>query len=184
MVMSHASERSKTALLVIDVQTGVVEHAHNRASVVSNINDLVDRARAASVPVIWVQHSDDDLPVDAPGWELAPELNPLADEPLVHKQFRSSFEATTLEETLADLDVGTLIVAGAQTDYCVRWTLHGALDHGYNTVLVADAHTTDDPSNDTQPSAAQVIAHTNGIWGTQAVQRCTTAVTPTAAITF
>ncbi|MEM7092401.1 MAG: isochorismatase family protein [Actinomycetota bacterium] len=182
--MSSPGDRSKTALLVIDVQTAVVEHAHERDAVIANINALIDRARAAEAPVVWVQHADDDLPTGAPGWEMASELVPDSDEPIVHKQFRSSFEQTELDDVLTSLDVGRLVVTGAQTDYCVRWTLHGALDHGYDTVLVTDAHTTDDPPNSTTPLAAQLIAHTNAVWATQAVTRCETATAATSEISF
>ncbi len=154
---------SNTALLVIDVQNDVVVNAHNRDGVVATIAALVDRARAERAPVIWVQHSDDDLLAGTPGWEIVPEL-PVADgEPIVHKTHRDSFDGTTLEQELSDLDVDRLIITGAQTDFCVRWTLHGAGTRGFDTVLVSDAHTTDDGDADI-PSAAQLIEHTNRYW--------------------
>lgn len=168
--MTSIADRSASALLVIDVQRDVVEHAHARAETIATIDGLVDRARGAAVPVIWVQHADDDLPADTPGWELADELSPLPDEPIVHKNYRDSFEQTDLESVLASLDVGHLIVTGAQTDFCIRWTLHGAHVRGYGTTLVADGHTTDDPASPDSglPSAVQLIDHTNEFWGTQA----------------
>ncbi len=162
--MSTLENRPNTALLVIDVQTGVVANAHDRDVVLTNINSLVDSARAADAPVIWVQHNDDEMPTGSDGWELAPELSPAADETIVHKSFRDSFEDTDLEQVLADAGVGRLVVSGAQTDFCVRWTLHGALARGYDTILVGDAHTTDDMSAHDLPSAAHVIRHTNMFW--------------------
>ena len=154
---------SQTALLVIDVQNDVVVNAHARDAVVGTIASLVDRARAESVPVIWVQHADEDLPEGSAGWEIVPEL-PVADgEPVVHKQHRDSFDDTTLRSELERLDVDRLVVTGSQTDFCVRWTLHGAQVRGYDTVLVADAHTTDD-GDEAIPTAAQLIEHTNRYW--------------------
>ena len=165
--MARNPEHVNAALLVIDVQKAVVEHAPDRAQVLSTINTLVDDARTAEIPVIWVQHNDADLPRGSEGWELTGEMSPVADDPVVHKQLRSSFDNTELESVLAAREIGRLIVAGAQTDFCVRWTLHGALELGYDTTLVADAHTTDDPSTNALPSAAQTVALLNNVWASQ-----------------
>ena len=176
--------RSKTAVLVIDVQNDVVAAAYRRDEVVANIGVVIERARAANVPVVWIQHDDDGLAVGTEGWQIVPELEPQANEPVINKNFRSSFDATTLEATLDELDVGRLIITGSQTDFCVRWTLHGALDRGYDTVLVADAHTTDAVSPADMPQGAELIAHTNSTWGSQATKRAETAVVPTADLVF
>ena len=130
--MTTLNDRPNTALLVIDVQNGVVENAHNRDGVVANIGSLVDRARAEDVPVVWVQHNDDHLPRDSDRWQYVPELVHRDSEPVVHKSYGDSFEATDLEARLAERGVGRLIVAGAQTDACIRATLHGAFVRGYD----------------------------------------------------
>lgn len=168
--MTPAQTRPNTALLVIDVQRDVVVNAHDRAPVVQTINDLVGNARSEGMAVVWVQHDDEDLPANTEGWEIVDELTPLETDVIVNKNFRDSFEATNLEEVLADLDVGSLLITGSQTDFCVRWTLHGAHSRGYNTTLIADGHTTDDPSSAKLPSAAQTIAALNQVWGTQAAE--------------
>ena len=142
--MSLFSERSGKALLVIDVQVDVVADAHERGTVVDNINSLVEKARRSDVPVVWVQHNDAWMTIGSPEWQLVPELEPLPGEPLVNKQYRSSFESTELESVLADLDVAQLIVTGAQTNNCIRHTIHAALERGYDVTLVEDAHTTSD----------------------------------------
>src|SRR5579884_1008513 len=142
--MTTLKDRPNTALLVIDVQNDVVRTAHNRDGVVATIAGLVDKARADGVPVVWVQHSDDELRRDTEGWDYVPELVRNPDEPLVHKNYGDSFEATDLEDVLAERQVGRLVVAGAQTDACIRSTLHGAIVRGYDATLVADAHTTID----------------------------------------
>lgn len=182
--MTTIADRRQSALVVIDVQTEVVANAFDRNVVIANINTLVAQAHAADVPVIWVQHADDDLPTDAPGWELAPELQPRPGDPLVHKNFRDAFEGTNLEAELERLDVGRLFLTGAQTDYCVRWTMHSAHDRGYDTVLVSDAHTTDDPAEPGMPKAAEIVAHTNAIWHSQDGAGRSALVAPTAQVTF
>jgi hypothetical protein len=119
------------------------------------------------VGVVWVQHSDEQLAKGSAGWEYVPELVPADGEPLVHKRFGDSFEDTDLEAVLAASGVGRLVVAGAQTDACIRSTIHGALVRGYDVTLVADGHTTEDLSAWGAPPPEQVIAHTNLYWGFQ-----------------
>jgi nicotinamidase-related amidase len=163
-IMTTLANRPHTALLVVDVQNGVVATAHERDKVVGNIAALVEKARGEQVPVVWVQHRSEELvPGEAP-WRIVAELAPAAAEPLIDKAWGDSFEDTTLEGVLAGLGVGRLVVVGAQTDACIRSTLHGALARGYDATLVSDAHTTEDLSKWGAPSPAQVIAHTNLYW--------------------
>jgi nicotinamidase-related amidase len=162
--MTSLSDRPHTALLVIDVQNDVVADAHNRDGVIANIALVVDKARAEGAPVIWVQHSDEGLPRDSDGWQYVPELTREAPEPLIHKQYGDSFEATDLEAVLAERRVGHLVVTGAQTDACIRSTLHGAIVRGYDATLVSDAHTTQDQTQWGAPTPDKVIAHTNLYW--------------------
>src|SRR3954451_14504889 len=159
--MTTLSDRPHTALMVIDVQQGVVADAHQRDTVVANISTLVDKARAEGVPVVWVQHSDDQLVKGSDAWQYVPELARTEPEPLVHKTFGDSFEGTDLEDVLAAAGVGRLVVTGAQTDACIRSTIHGAFTRGYDVTLVGDAHTAEDLTAWGAPSPDQVIAHTN-----------------------
>lgn len=163
--MTTLADRPATALLVIDVQNDVVGGAYNRDGVVANIAVLVDKARAANVPVVWVQHSSEQLAEGSEGWKYVPELSQEAAEPVVHKRYADSFEETNLEAVLAERRVGHLIVAGAQTDECIRSTLHGAIVRGYDATLVADAHTTEDLTEWGAPTPDKVIEHTNLYWG-------------------
>jgi nicotinamidase-related amidase len=146
------------------VQKGVVEGNYERDVVVANVGRLVEKARAEQVPVVWVQHSDDGLVLESDDWQIVPELSPAADEPRVRKSYGDSFEDTNLESVLSDLEIGRLIVAGAQTDECIRSTLHGAIARGYDATLVSDAHTTEDQSEWGAPTPDLVIAHTNLYW--------------------
>jgi len=127
--MTTLEDRPNTALLVIDVQNGVVGEAHERDTVVASIGTVVEKARAAEVPVVWVQHTSDNLPQGSEQWKIVPELSPDESEPLVQKRYPDSFEETTLESVLDELTVGRLVVVGAQTDECVRSTLHGDVGH-------------------------------------------------------
>jgi nicotinamidase-related amidase len=162
--MTTLENRPNTALLVIDVQNGVVDGAHERDAVVANVASLVDRARRERVPVVWVQHSDEGLARGSDEWRIVPGLAPAGPEPLVEKNYGDSFEDTTLEAVLSGLGVGRLIVAGAETDACIRSTLHGAFARGYDATLVSDAHTTGDRTAWGAPPPDQVIAHTNLYW--------------------
>ena len=182
--MTTLENRPHTALLVIDVQNGVVAGAHERDAVVGNVGDLVERARAGAVPVVCVQHNDDQLVRVSEDWRIVPELAPAGTEPLVEKRYGDSFEDTTLETVLAGLGIGRLVVVGAQTDACIRSTLHGALARGYDATLVSDAHTTEDLSEWGAPPPAQVIAHTNLYWTNQTAPGRTTGTVLTKDVGF
>ncbi|WP_375490078.1 cysteine hydrolase family protein [uncultured Jatrophihabitans sp.] len=182
--MSTLTDRPNTALLVIDVQNGVVADAHDRDHVVANIRAAVDRARTAHVPVVWVQHSSDEFVPGTDSWRIVGELDPHDDEPLVAKRYGDSFEDTELEDVLAERGVGRLVVTGAQTDACIRSTLHGALTRGYDALLVADAHTTEDLSAYGAPGPDKVIAHTNLYWQYQTAPGRTAGTTTTAELDF
>ena len=182
--MTTLEDRPNTALLVIDVQKGVVEGNHERDAVVANVGSLVDKARHEGVPVVWVQHSGDNLVKDSDEWQLVPELKRDDSEPLVHKTFADSFEDTDLEDVLADAGIGRVFVSGAQTDECIRSTIHGAMVRGYDVTLVGDAHTTEDLSEYGAPTPDKVIAHTNLYWQEHRAPGRTAAVQKTDEVTF
>ncbi|WP_406143644.1 cysteine hydrolase family protein [Streptomyces sp. NBC_01012] len=182
--MTTLENRPNTALLVVDVQKDVVEGAHERDSVVANIGSLVERARREGVPVVWVQHSDEGLAHGSDGWRIVPELTPGDTETLVEKNYGDSFEDTDLETVLSGLGVGRLVIAGAETDACIRSTLHGAFTRGYDATLVSDAHTAGDKSAWGAPPVEQVIAHTNLYWSHQAAPGRTAGVDATKEVTF
>src|SRR5579875_2818213 len=142
--MTTLPGRPNTALLVIDVQNAIVDGAHDREAVIKNIDTLVSKARGEQVPVIWVQHAGDDIVRDSDGWQYVSELSRDDSEPLVHKNYADAFEDTDLEQRLAELGIGRLFVTGAQSDECIRSTLHGGFVRGYDVTLVGDAHTTVD----------------------------------------
>lgn len=146
------------ALLVIDVQKDVVANALKTPEVVSNINSLVSSARKSNVPVIWVQHSDEYLVKGSAGWEIVDELKLLPNEIRIYKTHSSSFVETDLQAQLDSLGSKTLIITGAQTNYCVNATSNAGIELGYQVTLVSDAHTTED--SDTK-KASELIEEKN-----------------------
>jgi nicotinamidase-related amidase len=143
--MATVREGGKTALLVVDVQAGVMAEAWDAPRIVGNIARTVERARAQAVPVVWVQHSDPgDLPRDSAAWQWVPELVPAPGELRIHKLFNSAFEQTALEDELEQRGISHLVLAGAATNWCIRATAYAALERGYDLTLVKDAHSTGD----------------------------------------
>lgn len=141
--MATVREGNKGVLIVVDVQVGVVKDAWDAPRIVKNVAHTVERARSQNVPVIWVQHSDENLTKGSPEWQWAPELVPAEGELRIHKHFNSSFEQTTLDAELARLGATHITLAGAATNWCIRATAYAALERGYDLTLVKDAHTTE-----------------------------------------
>ena len=139
--MATVREGGKQVLLVVDMQVGVMAQSADAKAVVAAAR-AVARARAARVPVIWVQHQSAELPEGSPQWQWAPELIPGRNERQVHKRYNSAFEETKLDRDLAELGAAHIVLAGAQTNWCIRATAYGALERGYDLTLLSDAHTT------------------------------------------
>lgn len=160
--MATVRNGNTSALIIIDLQNGVVANAWERDAVIGRTAGLIDRAREEGVPVIFIQHEDEELAAGTDAWQIVPELTPREDERVIAKRHQDSFEETALEETLAGLGASHLVIAGAQTDACIRFTTHRALAEGYDMTLVGDCHTTDDLQwGDVDVKAKDVVAHTN-----------------------
>ncbi|MDR6917990.1 nicotinamidase-related amidase [Pseudomonas sp. 3296] len=152
-----------TALLIIDVQQALCSGEYecfeiNR--VIENINHLSIRARIAKVPVVFIQHEEEDGPSvhESAGWQLAEGLETAPEDLRVRKTTPDSFYQTNLEKLLPREDFERLIICGLQTDYCVNATVRQALKLGYDVVLAQDAHSTIDNGNLT---AEDIIAEYN-----------------------
>ena len=182
--MSTFTDRPNAGLLVIDVQKDVTDGAQDRDAVVANIASLVGRARSEGVPVVWVAHNDEGMPRDSDQWQYVDELVRGDDEPLVHKTYGDSFEDTDLEEVLTQKAIGHLVVTGAQTDACIRATLHGGLARGYDVTLVSDAHTTQDMTEWGNIPPADVITFTNLYWSFTSAPGRTTGVVTSEDVVF
>lgn len=180
--MSTRDAGEATALLVVDVQNDVMDAAWQSTAVIEKIAGLVERARRESVPVVWVQHDDDGMPQGSPEWQIVEGLQPAEGEARVRKQHGDSFEGTDLEDVLDGLGVGRLVVAGAESDACIRSTIHGAFTRGYDTILVGDAHTSGDKTEWGAPSPEAVAAHMNLYWGFQSAPGKVAAVADAADV--
>jgi nicotinamidase-related amidase len=88
---------STTALLVIDMQVGVMAGCIDAEGTVARAQAMVERARAAGVPVVWVQ-DEQDFPRHSPDWELAPPLAARPGETRIFKAYRDAFAGTELTE--------------------------------------------------------------------------------------
>lgn len=182
--MSTLLGRTESALLIVDVQNDVMAPFFGRDAVISTINELVAKARASDTPIVWVQHNDDEMTPGSDGWQLCPELDVADTDLRVNKQHGDSFEGTDLEAKLESLNAAKLIVAGAETDACIRSTIHGAFARGYDTYLVGDAHTAMDKSEWGAPPVESVIAHTNLYWRFQSAPGKTAGVLTSAEVVF
>lgn len=187
--MSHTVQRT-SALVVIDVQNDVVAQSYDRDGVVARIGTLIAKARAEHVPVVWVQHEDEELVKGSDGWQFVEAIRPGDGDMVVPKTHNDSFADTTLRETLDGLGVRHLVIAGAASDWCVRATTLRALIEGFDMTLVEDAHTTSDSEFDLTDgemvpiSAKQVIAHTNMFCCYVDYPGVTSTVVPTAKVEF
>jgi nicotinamidase-related amidase len=183
--MSKLTGRDRTALLVVDVQNDVVDTAWQREEVVGRIGDLVQRARHAGTPVVWVQHNEDEMPVGSPGWQIVDDLIPSEDEPRIDKQYGDSFADTELESVFAALNVSHVVLCGAQTDACITATLYGAVHRGYDVTLVEDGHTTDDTEFQGQALPADLlVGHLVRTAKYSTLPGITLDATPAAAISW
>jgi len=154
------------ALMVIDVQQAMFDTAEpfQGAAVVERIADLIARARAAHVPVFYVQHDGgpgDECDSNGPGFAFHPAVAPLAGDPVTVKRKNSGFYQTDLDAKLKAAGVDQLVICGLQTEYCVDATVRSAFERGYRVTVAADAHTTFDSEI---LDAATIIAHTQHIW--------------------
>ena len=161
--MSTVRPGDQAALVIVDVQVGVMAESWEASKVIRNVARATERAREAGIPVIWVQHQAEDLPRDSSAWQLVPELVPALEEQRIYKRFPSSFEATDLEDCLARIGATHIVLAGAQTNWCIRATAYAALDRGYDLTLLKDAHTTSsiDLGNGSKVEASGIVTDLN-----------------------
>ncbi len=161
--MSTVRPGDQPTLVVVDVQVGVMAESWDAPRVVRNVARAVERAREGGIPVVWVQHESDELPRDSSSWQLVPELVPETGEQRIYKRFPSSFEETTLEDSLGRLGTTHIVLAGAQTNWCIRATAYAALDRGYDLTLLKDSHTTSsiDLENGSRVEASGIVTDLN-----------------------
>jgi nicotinamidase-related amidase len=174
--------RPGTVLVVIDVQRDVVAGAYEESRALAVVGGLVAAARQAGRQVVWVRHEDEQLAAGSPGAGWAGGLEPAASEPVITKAFRDAFEQTSLKTSLSDLSAVHLVIVGAQSEYCVNTTAHRALVEGFDVTLVADGHTTTEPTTVSGVTARQVIEHTNEVFRSLRYPGRTVSVTTSSSL--
>ena len=150
----------KQAIVVIDMQRGLVIGAYRQDELVATVNGLIERGRAAGLPVVFVQHNHatfEPMMRGNRGWEIFHELDRQPDDPVLQKEACDAFYGTELDATLQHHGVEEILITGLQTEYCVDTACRAALSHGYDVVLVADGHSTGDAGL----PAAEVVRHHN-----------------------
>jgi len=157
-----------TALLIIDIQTGMFDEkdpVNEGDKLLQILAGLTAKAHQSGMPVIYVQHSGGDnhiLHSSKPGWPIHPAIAPQPHDLIVHKHHPDSFQETNLQVELHRLGIKNLVVAGIQTEYCVDTTCRRTYSLGYDVTLVEDGHSTWD---NTHLNASQIIAHHNETLG-------------------
>ncbi len=157
----------KQALVIIDVQQGMFSlpemQPFDGDAVVTRISSLLDLARSADVPVIFIQHDGGEghpLSSDRPGFAYHPRLMPLSYETVIIKRHCNAFQDTGLTEHFQSEAIDHLTVCGMQTQYCVDTFVRAAVDRGFQVRLVSDGHTT---FGTTILSGESIIAHHNDV---------------------
>jgi len=155
---------TRSAVLVVDVQTGLVTGAYREAEVLASIARTIAHVRAENGVVVFIQHCHAryrPLMKGDPGWEVHAALDPRAGDLCVEKEASDSFYETALQSLLEAREVGHVYVTGLQTEFCVDATCRAALSRGFEVTLVSDAHTT----GDSHMPAADIVRHHNEILG-------------------
>jgi biuret amidohydrolase len=164
--LAEACLPSRTALIVYDMQVGVLRQIAAAQAVTSRVTDVLGAARQARIRTIFTRHLsmpkelmgvfqfrmamawqraatvDEVQPWflrDAPGFQLAPEMSPLPSEAVLDKITMSAFEGTPLNIILRDCGITTFIVVGVAMEVGIEPTVRHGADLGYIPVVVTDA---------------------------------------------
>jgi nicotinamidase-related amidase len=133
-----------TVLLVVDVQNVYVSALDlttiDGVQLVPQLVAVLAAARAAGIPIVYIQHRDPGYSVGDPLLDTASSIAPLPGEPVVWKSHASAFWDTELADVLAALGASRILVTGLATNGCVDATAQNAVRLGYDTWVIADAH--------------------------------------------
>lgn len=164
--LEDACHLSRTALVVYDMQVGILRQMANGAEIVAQVVKVLQAARAAGLRVFFMRHlslpkelagvfqlrmakawqrvgSVDEVrswfPRDAPGFQLSPEVASLPSEAIFDKITMSAFEGTPLDIALRDCGITTVAIVSVATEIGIEPTVRHAADLGYIPVVIADA---------------------------------------------
>ena len=156
-----------TALLIIDVQIGLFNikdfPIFQEEQLIKNIQTLLEKTRKAEVPIFYIQHNDSKgkrLENGTENWKIRSEITPRFEDTIIQKYNSDSFLDTILDEELHKRESTRLVIAGLATPMCIDTTVRSAVSHGYNVILIQDAHSTIDSE---VLKASQIMAHHNDV---------------------
>jgi nicotinamidase-related amidase len=139
-------DREKAVVLIMDFQQRIVNNvASEPDSVVRNAAQVLQAARQAGVPVIYVVHRGGAFADYAPDVEIHEGVTPEEGETVITKVRPGPFSTTALDVSLREMGRDTLIVMGVATSGCVLSAVRWATDINYKFVVVADACSDADP---------------------------------------
>jgi nicotinamidase-related amidase len=164
--LEEACHRQRTALLVYDMQVGVLSQLADGPAITAKVVAVLGAARAAGLRVFFTRHMSLPKEVsgvsqlrmakawqhvtsvaqvqpwflpDSRGFQIVPELAPLASEAVFDKITMSAFEGTPLNIALRDCAIATVVIVGVALEIGIEPTVRHAVDLGYLPVLVTDA---------------------------------------------
>jgi nicotinamidase-related amidase len=178
--MVERQSKKRAAVLIVDLQLGMFESdqiapIHAGDILLRDARLLLDRAHAANVPVFYVRHDGGEghiLERGTAGWHIHPAISPAPGDKIIEKRTPDAFHETTLHGELAAAGIGSLIVAGAQSEFCIDTTCRRARSLGFDVTLMSDGHSTWDSK---QLTAQQIILHHNRVLAAHFVELRTLA---------
>jgi nicotinamidase-related amidase len=174
---------SNQALLIIDMQQGLVPGSYREGELIDAVNRLIMLSRTSEVPVIFIQHNHatfEPMKPGADGWQLDARLDRHPDDLVVEKEACDAFYETELEASLRSLGVTEVVVTGLQTEFCVDTTCRSAVSRGFDLLLVADGHST----GDSHLPAADIVDHHNKTLANLVHPHCRVRVLAAEAVSF
>jgi nicotinamidase-related amidase len=134
----------RTALLVIDVQKAWLEGSTpltvDHVDVASKIAGILEPVRSAGIPVIFIVDVSLRTRYSESMLALAEPLVRLDSDLLIEKLHQNAFLETPLDADLQAMGITTLLITGYASHECVASTVIGALEHGFEILIIEDGH--------------------------------------------
>ncbi len=146
MTQSLKIDRDKTAVVIMDFQQRIIaNNASDPENVVKQASAVLEGARKAGIPVIYVMHRGGPFAEYAPDVELHEGVAPADGEVVITKTRPGPFSTTNLDVALRERDIETIVIMGVSTSGCVLSCTRWAVDVNYKFIVVSDACSDGDP---------------------------------------
>ena len=146
MTQSPKIDRDKTAVVIMDFQQRIIaNNASDPENVVKQASAVLEGARKAGIPVIYVMHRGGPFAEYAPDVELHEGVAPADGEMVITKTRPGPFSTTNLDVALRERDIETIVIMGVSTSGCVLSCTRWAVDVNYKFIVVSDACSDGDP---------------------------------------